>query len=671
MKALHRGWIALLLLALAACHGTDVRRDAATTADAAAAPAQARVLAADTPELTTTGNAFIAPQGWSLLRAAPVVLLTAPEGDSHLAFIDVEGADADAAVAAAWAAYPGSRRWPLKLASDLPPKDGWQVRRMYTYETSANEQRNVAALAQRAQSGWTVVIYEMSGATGEKRGAQVKLALDRLLPKGYSRESFAGKPAHTLDAARLAQLTRFVEDGRRALEVPGVAIGIVQNGKVVFAGGFGVRALGQSAPVDADTLFMVASNTKALTTLMLARLVEQGRFDWDTPVTRILPQFRLGDADTTRQVLVRHLICACTGMPRQDLEWIFDSEAATADSVLATLATMQPTSAFGALFQYSNLMAAAAGYAGGHVLYPGLEPGAAYDTAMQSQVFDPLGMHATTFDYARALRGNHALPHGLDVDGHTELASMDLNRSVIAARPAGAAWSNVNDMLRYVQMELAQGRLADGSRYIAAAPLLERRQAQVAMGKDAVYGMGLIVDRTWGVPVVHHGGDLVGFHSDMLWLPEANVGAVILTNSDPGVALRGPFQRRLLELLYDGQPQAEATLASAVAAQRDALQAERKRLQVPADAAASAGLAAHWRNDALGALAVQRQGAATWFDFGGWRSEVASRRNDDGSLSFVTISPGVDGFEFVVDTRDGRHELVLRDAQHEYRFSAR
>jgi CubicO group peptidase (beta-lactamase class C family) len=191
----------------------------------------------------------------------------------------------------------------------------------------------------------------MANAVGEKRGAQVQLIFDRLLPKGYSRESFEGRTAHTLDAARLAQLETFIEESRARLEVPGVAVGIVQGGKVVLAKGYGVRVQGKPDKVDANTLFMIASNTKAMTTLMLARLVADGKFGWDTPVTDILPGFKLGDADTTRQVLVKHLICACTGLPRQDMEWLFESEDATPESVMRTLATMQPTSRFGELFQ--------------------------------------------------------------------------------------------------------------------------------------------------------------------------------------------------------------------------------------------------------------------------------------------------------------------------------
>jgi CubicO group peptidase (beta-lactamase class C family) len=129
-----------------------------------------------------------------------------------------------------------------------------------------------------------------------------------------------------------------------------------------------VKELGGVAKPDGDTLFMVASNTKALTTLLLAKLVDEHRLTWNTPVTTLFPKFRLCDAETTRSVEVKHLICACTGMPRQDLEWLFEFGKITPENSLTLLGTMQANSKFGELFQYSNLMAAAAGYTAAHVL---------------------------------------------------------------------------------------------------------------------------------------------------------------------------------------------------------------------------------------------------------------------------------------------------------------
>ena len=623
-------------------------------------------LTADTPKQTTAGATFIAPAGWTFSVRGPATILAPPEGDSHIALVDVRAPTADSAVALAWAAYMPAHTWPLRVATPQPDQDGWSDRRNYSYQTSPNEKRGVVMFAQRAGDFWTVVVYDMSDATGEKRLAAVQLIFDRLLPKGYTRESFAGRKAATLDAARLARLSAFTEQAMRELGVPGVAVGIVQDGKVVFADGFGVRELGKPEKPDGNTLFMVASNTKALTTLMLAKLVDAGRFGWETPVTSLLPSFKLGDSATTRQVLVKHLICACTGLPRQDLEWLFEFKDATPESALRTLGTMHPTSKFGEMFQYSNPMAAAAGYIGGHVAFPSLELGAAYDTAMRTLVFGPLGMTSTTFNYARALAGNHASPHSPDIDSKTSVAAMDINYSVIPVRPAGAAWSSVRDMLKYVSMELAEGRLPDGTQYIRREPLLARRAPQVPIGKEGTYGMGLMVDTKYGTPVVHHGGDMIGFHSDMMWLPEYNVGAVVLTNGNPGWVLRTIFRRKLLEVLFDGRAEADADVASQAKSYYAQLAADRKLLTVPADTAESVKLVRHFHNDALGDIDVRRDGGRTMFDFGEFRSDVATRKNPDGSISFITIAPGIDGFEFVVS--DAGKRLTIRDAQHEYVF---
>jgi len=635
----------------------------------APAPSTGDVLAADTARTTVTGNSFIAPAGWRIEVRGPATILEAPEGDSRLALVDVPAADADAAVKAAWAVYRPDASWPLKVTNDFPDKDGWSHIRDYTYQVSPNERRDVFANARRAGGTWTVILYDMSQAVGEKRGAQVALVFSRLLPKGYQRESFAGKQAHVLDAPRLAALTAFVEAGRTALRIPGVSVGIVQGGKVVFADGFGLKTLGGTEKPNGDTKYIIASNTKALTTLMLGRLIDEGKLTWETPATQLLPSFKLGNADTTSRVLVKHLICACTGLPRQDFEWLFQFQGVTAQGALDSLASVQPTSKFGEMFQYSNGMAAAAGYIGGHVAFPGRELGAAYDQAMTTRVFDPLGMGDTTFDFARALAGNHADAHAPDVDGTPARAVMDLNYAVIPVRPAGGAWSSVRDMLKYVQMELDEGTLPGGSRFIAKDTLLARRIPQVPIGKDQTYGMGLMVNTKYGIPVVHHGGDLIGFHSDMMWLPGQNVGAVILTNADGGWMLRDVFQRKLLEVLFDGRPEADADIAAQARSWFEQIAADRKLLTVPADAGEVAKLAPRYTNAALGDIVVRRDGPVTVFDFGEWRSTVGSRRNPDGSLSFLTTAPGMIGFEFVVGSGPSP-TLVVRDAQHEYVFTA-
>jgi beta-lactamase family protein len=175
-------------------------------------------------------------------------------------------------------------------------------------------------------------------------------------------------------------------------------------------------------------------------------------------------------------------------------------------------------------------------------------------------------------------------------------------------------------MLAYIRMELAGGALPDGKRYVSRDALLARRKPQVALGEDATYGMGLMVDRQYQVEVVHHGGDMIGFHSDMMWLPAHGVGAVVLTNGDPGWLVRDQFRRKLLEVLFDGRPEAAQRVAAGAKTFYEQLAADRKLLTVPADTAQAGKLAGRYHNDALGDIVARRDGGKTVFDFGEWRS---------------------------------------------------
>ena len=633
------------------------------------APAFAETVDKDTSKATPGGATFTVPAGWSVSTQGAMVVLGPPETDTKVVFVDVKAKDADAAVASAWETYkPGFKR-PLKISLPQEARNGWQERKAYQYETSPNERAVVQALAWRAGDAWTVVLLDGTEPTFEKRGAPINVAVQSLRPKGFARESFAGKKANPLDEARINTLKEFVSRGMRMLDAPGVGLALIDGGKTVWVGGLGVKELGKPDPVGADTLFLAASNTKALTTLLLAELVDEGKMKWDQPVTELLPTFKLGDDATTKQVKVEHLICACTGMPRQDLEWLFEYKEETPASAMTLLGTMQPTSKFGEVFQYSNLMAAAAGYIGAAKAVPGKELGAGYDEAMRTKVFEPLGMKTTTFDFATAMKGDHAMPHGDDIDGKVMRSRMDVNYSIVPVRPAGGVWTSARELAKYVEMELAKGTLPGGKRLVSEQNLLARYKPGVSVGEDITYGMALIVDKRWGVTVVHHGGDLSGFHSDMLWLPEHGVGAVILTNADSAATIRSLFLRRFLEVLFDGKPEADETLKGAVARRRAAIAKERERLVVPPDPATVAKLAPRYTNASLGDLRVVKEGSETLLDAGEWKSPFASRKNDDGTMSLLTIDPSVAGFEFVVADKDGKKQLVTRDAQHEYVFA--
>jgi CubicO group peptidase (beta-lactamase class C family) len=625
-------------------------------------------LAADKEVTTARGATFMAPGGWSISTSGALVVLEPPEGDSRVVIFDSDAATSDAAINAAWTAYKSDEKRTIKQKLSPPAREGWEENQVYLYETSPNERAVVQSIARRAKNNWTVVILHGKQPTFEKRGAAVGLIMGSLRPGTYKRESFAGRKAGALNAERIAQMKAFVEMAMKKLDVPGVGLAFVENGKIVYEGGIGVKELGKRDPIDENTVFMAASNTKGMTTLLLAALVDEGKVKWDDLVTKAYPKFKLGDAKTTEQVRIEHLICACTGLPRQDLPWLFDFRKATAALSMEMLGRMQPTSGFGEVFQYSNIMASGAGYVAGYLYNPKMEMGAAYDEAMRKKIFEPLGMKSTTFDYARALKGNHASPHQWDVDAKQAVASMDLNYSIHPHRPAGGVWTSAHDLIQYVQLELAKGKLSNGNVLVSETNLLARRKPYVKVGAYGSYGMGLQVDNRWGTPVVSHGGSMIGFKSDILLLPEHGVGAVILTNSDTGGMMLGSFRRRFLEVLFDGKPEAAEDVAKASENSRAVHAKERARLVVPAEAAALARLAARYTSPELGELAVRKQGSSTVFDLGEWRSSVATRKNDDGTISFLTIDSGISGFEFVEGKRNEKRALIVREGQHEYFF---
>ena len=157
--------------------------------------------------------------------------------------------------------------------------------------------------------------------------------------------------------------------------------------------------------------------------------------------------------------------------------------------------------------------------------------------------------------------------------------------------------------------------------------------------RTKTYGMGLEVNNRWGIPIVHHGGSLFGYKSDWMILPESGIGAVLLTNSDNGGSLLGPLMRRLVEIVYDGKPEATASIDTGAANYRKVIAKERARLVYPADAGEAAKLAQHYMSAELSNIHVKRSGADTTFLLDGGESSMATRKNDDGTISFVGSRP--------------------------------
>ncbi len=642
-------------------------------APAATRPAP-RLLALDTTVTTASGATFLAPRGWWLTEGDPIVL---EDPDRALRATLVEAAEPDAmkAVAAAWQrAAPGFARAPQQDPDTPPPAGGWDAVTRIAYQTTTAEHREVSALARRYGATTYVALIDADAAAIARRGAQLDTALGTLHPNGMHEESFAGETPRPIDDARAAELDAFIAHALARLEVPGAAVAIVQGGKVVYERSFGVRELGAQtpAPITPQTLFLVASITKPMTTMMEATLVDAGVFAWDTPVTRLLPSFALGDADVTRKVALWHMSCACTGMPRQDLEDLFEYGDVTPEARIASMKSMKPTTGFGETFQYSNLMVAAGGFAAAHAFAPGRSLGDAYAAAMRAKIFTPIGMTSTTLDFAAVARADHAMPHALAIDGTPRSMPLAIERDVVPIAPAGGVWTNVRDMERYVMTELAGGVAPGGTRVVSEANLGERRKPRVRVDEHDQYGLGLDVGTFHGLPTIGHDGGAFGYGTTMFMLPEQGVGIIVFTNVRNGGGYQQlPFneavQRKIVEELFAGAKDlAASSVEYDATAKRREVAAGMARLDRTPDPAWVARLAGTYANASLGTVVLD---ARATFDAGEWQTAFGRRVVDDGTTKLVFLDPPFAGGEIVVGGDDAHPTLTVVYGQAQYVFT--
>lgn len=616
-----------------------------------------------------SGATLQASKGWTVITSPGHVVLEAPEHDLTVTLLDVAEAGGDGAISAAWKRIVPTFSRTTKQRTTPPAREGWDAITQISYETSATESRVVVAIARRKGDRTHVALIDGTSAAADRRNAQLGTILSSYRPKGLEDESFAGKKANVLDAARLAAFAAFVEESRIAAGIPGASVGLVQDGKVVMAKGFGVRELGKPEPVTAKTLFMIASMTKSLTTLMMAKLVDEKTFAWTTPVTAVLPSFALGDPDATKQLTMRHTVCACTGLPRQDAEFFFEYRGVTPEMRVESMRGMSPSTAFGETFQYSNTMVAAGGFLAAHAADPKKPYAAAFDAVLRAKVLGPLGMRATTLDPNAVKRAEHATPHGLAPDLRPQPATLAEDDDPMSSmRPSGGAWSNVEDMARVLQVELGRGMI-DGKRVFSEANLLARRESQVKIDDKTGYGLGLFVEDHHRTMLVGHGGNLLGFTSDYFWLPEHGVGLVVLANAGSANAFRNALKRRFVEVVLDGRVEAKENLAFGLDRRKQAFAKELSQVaQKPASAWVD-GLVGAWSSPSLGKVTIRKDKERAIFDVGEWSSAFGEKTEIDGAKMIFLLDPPHAGFEFLVTVKDGKTTLLLDMNQQKYVFT--
>ncbi len=620
-------------------------------------------MTAETTVKTPRGASFPVAAGWTVTEAGDQITLSDPEHQMKVTYVELEAPSGASAIAGAWKRHDPAFALTARRTV-TPPSTTWDDVTQTVYETPDPAAVVMAVARRRGQVAW-VVLLEATQASLDRRGAQMQNSFDRLEAPGVAKESFAGKTAATLDEARTRELREFAERARVALHVPGAAFVVVQGGKPVVEAALGVRELGKPEAVTPKTLFLIGSTTKSLTTLLMAKAVDEGKFTWDTRVKEVDPSFTLGDAALTERVSMQHLVCACTGVPRTDMELLFTFGRQRPEDLLGRLRELRPTTAFGETFQYNNQLVAAAGFLTARAYYPKLSPGDAYDRALREKVLTPLGMSDSTLSL-RDGKARAAATHGEGADGEMRVMPFSYEEFLVPLRPSGGLLSSVGDMARYLQAELAQGKSVTGVQVASAENVVRRRKPQVKVTDDVSYGMGLMSGKVKDVPFVEHGGATFGHRSTFFYLPDQNVGLVVLASA-PG-PLGSLIKTRLLELLFDAKPSAESTLAFVVAEQKKSVEKFREQLAPAEPAEVTRALLGRYSNDRLGEVTVGETKGELWFDAGEWKSRLAWQKRPDGKKDLVLLDPPVAGLSFELREENGKRVIFLSHQQHEYVF---
>jgi CubicO group peptidase (beta-lactamase class C family) len=399
---------------------------------------------------------------------------------------------------------------------------------------------------------------------------------------------------------------------------------------------------------------------------MMARLVARGNFDWSTPVTKLLPDFALADPELTRKLEMWHTVAASTGMPPQDMNLIFKFKGITPEQRLAEMKQMKPTTGFGETFQYSNYMVALGGYAAARSYRQEGSLQEVYERAMQELVFEPLGMKRTGFD--EGPDEHSASPHAVGFAGGCELLDPVMERFAEAVAPAGGGtWSSARDMAKYLLLELNRGRLPGGEQLLPEDVLVERWKRMTKITDKISYGLGLLRSEEDGLDVVSHGGMTLGFTSDMYFLPQNDLGVVLLTNLY-ATNLLAAARQKVFELLFGAPDKAGQTIEAISLARKEAIAGRRARVKLGAEAVTwLEGIAGEYRSRELGPLVVRRKDAGYWAEFESWASPLGIEEQAGGRPLVALVGPGLI-HAFRLQVSDNAQALILEQGEQVYRF---
>lgn len=331
---------------------------------------------------------------------------------------------------------------------------------------------------------------------------------------------------HSESISPLQDFATFVHDIMQDWKIPGLAIAVVKDDEVLFSQGFGKRDVEGDLEVTPQTLFPIASCTKAFTATTLAILADEGKLDWDSPVKRYLPTFKLYDSLAGDRVTPRDLLTHRSGLPRHDLVWYQSS--ATRQELFERLQYLEPTKDFRSTWQYQNLMYMTAGYLVEQIT------GQGWEEFVQQRIFDRLGMSRSAFSATAAQQtADFSFPYRETKDEVKQIPFYEQ----WAVGPAGSIVSNIADLTSWLMLHVNKGRY--GGEQIVSENQVEQMHAPQMVAPVTFpfaeipimnYGLGWFVKPYRGHMMAEHGGNIDGFSSLVTLLPALNAGMVVLTN---------------------------------------------------------------------------------------------------------------------------------------------
>lgn len=347
----------------------------------------------------------------------------------------------------------------------------------------------------------------------------------------------------------LAGWDEFVDKALVDWKVPGLAMAVVKDDKVLFMKGYGVRDVAKKLPVTPRTLFAIGSATKAFTTFVLATLVDEGKLDWDAPVSQYIPGFKLMDPVASERMNAVDLVTHRSGLPRHDALWY--NTTLSRKEMAERLRWLEPSKDFRTDFQYNNLMFLTAGYLVERIT------GQTWEDAVRARIFRPLGMTHSNFSVADSQKSpDFALPYEERDD---QVFLMDF-RDITNVGPAGSINSSAEDLIPWMKVHLNGGKLGEKAvmspttMAFLHTPRMEtgakQTEPEIVPGG---YALGWFTDIYRGVQRVHHGGNIDGFSALVMLVPSERIGIAILANKNES-PLPGTLARHALDRLLGFPP---------------------------------------------------------------------------------------------------------------------